>query len=119
MGCGPALPVPAAEFLLEHMSRSLWDPVEPKRLASLDPKLRTRVNGEIYRFASATTLARFERDPKRWCGVLRDPVSEVRFVPDRTSRFLEYSDGPYYFTGDSTRLEFSRNPERFAIHRDY
>jgi YHS domain-containing protein len=111
--------VPAAEFLLEHMSRTLWDPVEPRRLASLDPKLRTRVNGEIYRFASAATLARFERDPMRWCGVLRDPVSEVRFVPDRTSRHLEYSDGPYYFTCDSTRLEFSRNPERFAIHRDY
>lgn len=111
--------MPAAEFLIEHMSRTLWDPVDPRQLGSLDPQLRSRVNGEIYRFASAATRARFERDPMRWCGVLRDPVSEVRFVPDRSSRRLDWVDGPYFFCCDSTRLEFSRNPLRFAINRDY
>ena len=111
--------MPAAEFLIQHMSRTLWDPVDPRRLGSLDPALRARVNGEIYRFANAATRDRFGRDPMRWCGILRDPVSEVRFVPDRSSRRLDYVDGPYFFTCDSTRLEFSRNPARFAIHRDY
>ena len=119
MGCGPSAPVPAAEFLLEHMSRTLFDPVDPRQLGSLDPKLRSRVNGEIYRFANAANVSRFEKDPMRWCGIVRDPVSEVRFVPGRTSRRLDYSDGPYFFCCDSTRLEFSRNPERYAIHRDY
>ncbi|MGH7731337.1 MAG: hypothetical protein ACRENJ_08820 [Candidatus Eiseniibacteriota bacterium] len=101
------------------MSRTLRDPVDPRRLGSLDPKLSSRVNGEIYRFASAATLVRFERNPLRWCRTLRDPVSEVVFVPDRATRRLDYVDGPYFFCCDSTRLEFSRNPERFAIHRDY
>jgi YHS domain-containing protein len=111
--------VPAADFLLEHLSRSMWDPVEPRRLASLDPRLRTRVNGEIYRFASAATLSRFERDPMRYCTVLRDPVNEERFRPCRTTKRLDWTDGPYFFTCDSTRLEFSRNPLKYAIQRDY
>jgi YHS domain-containing protein len=101
------------------MSRTLWDPIEPRRLGSLDLGLRARVNGEIYRFAGTATRTRFERDPVRWCGILRDPVSEVRFLPDRFSPRLDWVDGPYFFTSDSTRLEFSRNPLRFAVQRDY
>ena len=111
--------MPAAEFLLEHMSRTLWDPVDPRRLGSLDPALRARVNGEIYRFASRATLARFQRDPVRWCGTVRDPVSGCLFVPDRRSPSLEWADGPYFFTCDSTRLEFSRAAGMYAIQRDY
>jgi YHS domain-containing protein len=111
--------VPAAEFLLGHLSRTLYDPVDPTRLASLDPKLRARVNGEIYRFASAASMAKFLKDPRRYCGIVRDPVSGHCFVPDRDAKDLEYIDGPYFFTCDSTRMEFSRNPGRWAIHRDY
>jgi YHS domain-containing protein len=110
--------VPAAEFLLEHMSRALWDPVDPRELASLDPALRTRVNGEIYRFARVETLSRFRRDPRRWCGIVRDPVSGQVFVPGPSARRLDWVDGPYFFTCDSTRLEFCRNPVRFAIQRE-
>jgi len=101
------------------MGRTLYDPVNPRQLGSLDPKLRSRVNGEIYRFANAANLARFERDPMRFCGILRDPVNEMTFVPDKTSRRLDWVDGPYFFFCDSTRLAFGRNPEKFAIHRDY
>lgn len=111
--------MPAAEFLLAHMLRTLHDPVDPRRVGSLDPTLRARVNGEIYRFASAATLARFQRDPVRWCGIVRDPVSGVCFVPDRCSPSLEWADGPYFFTCDSTRLDFSRAAGQYAIQRDY
>ena len=111
--------MPAAEFLIAHMGRTLRDPVDPRRLGSLDPVLRSRVNGEIYRFASAATRDRFARDPVRWCGLVRDPVNELCFFPDRFSPRLEWADGPYFFTSDSTRLEFSRNPLRFAVVRDY
>jgi YHS domain-containing protein len=111
--------VPAAEFLIEHMKRTLWDPVDPRLLGSLDPNLRARVNGEIYRFASPATLARFQRDPRRWCGLVRDPVNGCVFVPDRTASRIDWADGPYFFTCDSTRLEFCRNPARFAIQREY
>lgn len=109
--------MPAADFLLEHMSRTLWDPVDPTALGSLDPKLQTRVNGEIYRFARPATLARFKRDPVRWCGTLRDPVNGERFFPRRASPRLEYQGAPYYFTSDSTRVAFRSSPETYAIHR--
>lgn len=111
--------MPAAEFLIEHMRRTLRDPVDPRRVGSLDPKLRARVNGEIYRFASAATRDRFEKNPLTWCGIVRDPVTGVCFMPDRWSPRLDWVDGPYFFTSDSTRLEFSRNPLSFAINRDY
>jgi YHS domain-containing protein len=115
----PSQPVPAADFLLEHMSRTLWDPVDPTSLGSLDRRLHTKVNGEIYRFARPLTLARFRRDPVRWCGILRDPVSGARFVPTRRSPRWDYRDSPYFFTGDSTRRAFVATPERWAIHREY
>jgi YHS domain-containing protein len=109
--------VTAADFFLEHMSRTLWDPVDPRRLGSLDPRLQARVNGEIYRFSSAATLAQFRRTPLRWCGILRDPVTGERFKPRRRAPRHDYRDGPYYFAADSTRAAFRANPERYAIHR--
>ncbi len=111
--------MPAAEFLIEHMSRTLYDPVEPTRLGSLDTLLRARVNGEIYRFSSKATLTRFQRDPRRWCGLVRDPVCGSCFVPGRTSPWIQWADGPYFFACDSTRTEFCRNPAQYVIQRDY
>ena len=113
----PSGPVPASDFLLEHMSRTLWDPVDPDALGSLDPRLHARVNGEIYRFSRESTLKRFRRDPVRWCGILRDPVSGERFVPDPASPRYEYEGVPYFFVSDSTRQAFREQPARFAIHR--
>ena len=109
--------MPAADFFLEHLSNSLWDPVDPKRLGSLSPALHARVNGEIYRFSRPATRDRFRRDPVRWCGILRDPVSGVRFVPSRGSPRLVYGDSPYFFASDSARTAFLTSPDRFAIHR--
>jgi YHS domain-containing protein len=109
--------VQAADLLLEHMSRTLWDPVDPTQLGSLDPKLHAKVNGEIYRFARTVTLARFRSDPTRWCGILRDPVSGIRFIPEASSPHLAYQDSPYFFACDSTRAAFRSNPGFWAIHR--
>jgi YHS domain-containing protein len=83
----------------------------------LDPKLHARVNGEIYRFSRAETRDRFRRDPARWCGTLRDPVSGQRFTPDRRSPRFDVDGGPYYFVSDSTRSAFRGDPEHWAIHR--
>ena len=107
----------AAEFLLEHMSQTLWDAVDPTQLGSLDPRLHAKVNGEIYRFARVATLARFRNDPTRWCGILRDPVSGVRFFPDRFSPRIPTTESPYFFESDSTALAFRKDPEQYAIHR--
>jgi len=111
--------VPAADFLLEHMSESLYDPVDPTQVGSLSPALRAHVNGEIYRFAASATRARFRRDPVRWCGVLRDPVTGVRFRPSRSAPRYDMADGPYFFTSDSCRRAFAADTARFAIHRSY
>lgn len=99
------------------MSRALYDPVDPTRIGSLKPALQARVNGEIYRFATAGTRERFVRDPIRWCGILRDPVTGVRFVPDDGSPRAQTEESPYFFASDSTRREFRKDPERYAIHR--
>ena len=99
------------------MSRTLWDPVDPTQLGSLTPALHAKVNGEIYRFARPTTLARFRRDPVRWCGILRDPVTGVRFVPAPGAPRIEYKDSPYFFASDSTMRAFRINPDRYAIRR--
>jgi YHS domain-containing protein len=109
--------VPAADFYLEHMSRTLWDPVDPRLLGSLDAKLQARVNGEVHRFGSAATLARFRRNPVRWCGILRDPVTGVRFIPRRSSPRLVMEGGPYFFAAESTRRAFRAAPAVYAIHR--
>ena len=99
------------------MSRTLWDPVDPSQLGSLDPRLHAKVNGEIYRFSGPITLARFRRHPARWCGILRDPVNGVRFVPDRFSPRLETPYGPYFFTSDSTFAAFRADTGRYLVHR--
>lgn len=107
----------AADFLLVHLSRALWDPVDTTQVGSLDPRLHAKANGEVYRFSRPETRARFQRDPVRWCGLLRDPVSEVRFMPDRRSPRFVYRGGPYFFACDSTYAAFRAHPERYAIDR--
>src|SRR5262245_52675202 len=99
------------------MSRILFDPVDPTLIGSLDPKLYARVNGEIYRFANTTTRARFVKDPVKFCGILRDPVSEVRFYPDRFSPRVDTTESPYFFNSDSSFAAFKKAPDRYAIHR--
>ena len=111
--------MPAAEFLLEHLSRSLFDPLDTTRVASLSPRLRARVNGEIYRFSSIATLTRFRRDPVRWCGILRDPVTGVRFFPSHRSPRFDLTESPYFFLSDSSRQAFRADTARYAVHRDY
>lgn len=106
------------EFALFHMQRALWDPVDPTELGSLDPALRARVNGEIYRFARAATLRRFVAAPALYCGLLRDPVTGARFWPSAHSPRLEWSGGPYLFASDSTRRAFAATPARFEVRRE-
>jgi len=111
--------VAAADFLLEHMSRTLFDPIDTTQVGSLDPKLHARVNGEIYRFASSATMEKFRKNPVRWCGIVRDPVNGVTFVPDRFSPREDTKESPYFFASDSTRDVFQRDPAHYEIHRNY
>jgi YHS domain-containing protein len=107
------------EFALFHLQRSLWDPVDTTRVGSLEEALHARVNGEPYRFASLATLRRFRRDPVRYCGLLRDPVTGMRFWPSAHSPRAEWKGAPYLFDSDSTFAEFQRAPQRYEVKREY
>ncbi len=106
------------DFAMLHMQMALWDPVDPNLLGSLDPALETTVNGEIYRFGSEETLHQFRRNPLRWCGLLRDPVSGMRFYPKPGAPRCEWNGVPYYFTGDSTMRIFLTQPWTYEVRRN-
>ena len=105
------------EFALFHMQNALWDPVDPEQLGSLSPELHTKVNGEIYRFSSRRTLRLFRRSPARYCGLLRDPVTGMRFYPVARSPRSEWNGSPYFFVSDSTRIEFLKSPKQYEVKR--
>ena len=99
------------------MQRALYDPVDPQLLGSLEPELQFRVNGEVYRFGMEKTLRRFMEAPALFCGLLRDPVNGLRFVPSAKSPCLYFVGGPYFFSSDSTHDRFLDDPGRFEIKR--
>lgn len=100
------------------MQRALYDPVDPELLGSLEPEWHFRVNGEIYRFGSERTMRRFMSEPQLWCGLLRDPVTGVRFLPSAKSDEVYYIGGPYYFESDSSRSRFIDDPHRYEVLRE-
>ncbi|NOT34422.1 MAG: hypothetical protein HOP12_09660 [Candidatus Eisenbacteria bacterium] len=110
-------PIVDADWALYHLSRVLWDPIDPRRLGSLEDSLQYRVNGEVYRFASAATLRRFMRTPELWAGVVRDPITTRRFVPSSRSPAAYWFGGPYFFESESTKAEFLTDPVRYQIIR--
>jgi YHS domain-containing protein len=105
------------EFALFHLQRAMWDPVDPERVGSLDPELKARVNGEWYRFADRADLERFRRRPALYCGLLRDPVSGLRFRPTPRSPRVDWDGSPWFFAADSTRALFEREPKRWEVKR--
>jgi YHS domain-containing protein len=106
-----------AEWALYHLQRALWDPVDPRRIGSLDEELQYRVNGEVYRFSSMRTLERFVRSPVLWCGLVRDPVSGRRFLPSTHSPAAYWIGGPYYFENEVTKEAFVNDPKRYEVIR--
>ena len=93
--------------------------MEPERLGSLSADLRSRVNGEYYRFASRRTLRLFRTAPTHWCGLLRDPVTGLRFYPTARSPRCEWGGAPYFFRNDSTRREFLKAPKKYEVVRSF
>jgi YHS domain-containing protein len=110
-------PVVDPEWALFHLSRALYDPVDPERIGSLDPLLQFRVNGEVYRFSSERTLRRFMRSPTLWCGAVRDPVTGRVFLPSARSPEAYWVGGPYYFESDSTKARFVDDPFHYQVVR--
>ena len=91
--------------------------MDPRLLGSLEPDLQFRVNGEVYRFGAERTLRRFMQEPELWCGLLRDPVNGMRFLPSTKTPHVSFVGGPYYFSSDSTRDRFLDDPGKFEVKR--
>jgi YHS domain-containing protein len=94
------------------------DPVDPKRVASYDPKLRVFLNQEAYFFAGDDTRKRFLADPLRYSGPLTDPVSQKRFKANRYSPKARYKDHTFYFESTLTARQFAVSPKDYAIRRE-
>jgi YHS domain-containing protein len=105
------------DWALFHLSRALWDPVDPSRIGSLHAELQFRVNGEVYRFANERTLRRFMIAPTIWCGTLRDPVSGRVFHPSSRSPEAYWLGGPYFFESEANKALFVDDPHRYEIIR--
>ena len=71
----------------------------------------------MYRFGQEKTLRRFMEEPELWCGLLRDPVSGLRFLPSTRSPRVYFVQGPYYFASDSTRDRFVADPLPYEVKR--
>ena len=113
----PLGPVVDPDWALQHLSRALWDPVDPMQIGSLRSELQFRVNGEVFRFATERTLKRFMKAPTLWCGAVRDPVSGRYFLPSSRSPEAYWIGGPYYFEHDTTKARFVDDPHRYEIIR--
>ena len=88
-----------------------------KRLAKLDPELTAWINHELYCFSDRAAFRKFQHDPLKYCGLVTDPVSRIRFHPTRGSPRLEYHLRPYYFLAESALATFKAMPDSFALWR--
>ncbi len=75
------------------------------------------VNHELFVFADASTRERFRKDPLRYCGILTDPVSKVRFRPTARAPRTEYDGRLYFFTEPGTLARFTAHPDSFAFRK--
>jgi YHS domain-containing protein len=89
--------------------------LDPTRPALLDAEHCVRLNYEADFFASAENRARFLEDPTRYCGLLTDPVSKRRFLPELRAPRAEHEGVTYLFASESARAAFVRRPERFRL----
>lgn len=101
------------EIYLNELGLAFSCVVDPSRPAILDAAHRLLVNHEVYFFSSEQARAAFRKDPIRWCGLVTDPVTGLRFRPGRASPRLEYEGRPYYFASRGSRKTFRADPARY------
>lgn len=88
--------------------------MSPDRAAIVDAGHRIILNWEVFYFSSDDLKAKFEKAPTRYCGLLTDPVTTMRFQPDPHSPHVEYGGRLYFFSSDSTASVFRSTPEELA-----
>ncbi len=84
---------------------------EPSQVVEAKGVPFLRLNYEGFFFCKPEEKQLFEGDPLRYCGLLTDPVSKLRFRPDESSPRQEHEGITYYFEGPRTARIFSEAPE--------
>jgi len=85
--------------------------------ASFDPEHTLRVNWELFFVSTERERRRFEEDPRRYCGVVTDPVSRQRFRPGSDAPRRDHAGRPFFFVSDSTATIFAAMPDSFLVPR--
>jgi hypothetical protein len=99
--------VKGPEIYLETIGVHPACAIRADRPAVLDEAHRALVNHEIFFFSVLSLRRRFLADPLRWCGVVTDPVSGLRFQPakDTPSRGLRWPSLFFQHAGDPRQLQ--------------
>lgn len=87
--------------------------VEPSKPAILDADHRVLVNHEVYFFSSAKAKAKFESNPRKWCGLVTDPVRRERFRPAKSSPKTTFAGRLYFFSSAETLATFLAMPDMY------
>ena len=103
---------------MKALGISVFCPVEAKRRAILDPRYRVFLNQEAYFFSGRRALKRFLAAPLRYCGQLRDPVTQLRFQPTPHSPRLTFKGRDFYFASTETQRAFEAAPESLSVRRE-
>jgi YHS domain-containing protein len=116
MGC-PGIFGKDPERYLKAQGVGFDCPVKPGHRARIEPEFRAYVNHEVFYFCDADALARFRKDPTRYCGLVTDPVSKARFHPTSRSPRFDYRGRPYFFVDRLTFRTFVAIPDSFAFRK--
>lgn len=82
--------------------------------ARIDARLSTRVNHETFFFSMPAAKRKFRRNPVKYCGLLTDPVTKVRFQPNKKSPRQDWNGRPYFFSSAESAARFAVDPEMYA-----
>jgi len=105
------------ERYLKEERLAFRDPVHPGRAAVIDTTRRVLLNYEIFYFSDAAARRRFLADPTRYCGLLTDPVTRVRFHPDARSPRTDYRGRRYFFPDSTSLVAFLATPDSLALRK--
>lgn len=91
------------------------DYLDSRRAAVIDAAHCVRLNYEAFFFADAWERERFRSDPLLYCGLLTDPISRRRFLPNADSPRTTFEGVTYFFEDARYRELFEEAPEQFRL----
>ena len=103
------------EFYLNQLGIELTSIMDDTAPAIIDDEHWARVNYETFFFANVPEREEFVRSTTRYCGLVTDPITAQRFVPNEQSPKFYFEGQPFYFLSKENREEFAAMPESLAV----